>query len=79
VDGPLGWKDGSVLTEQSYTVTGMSCSHCVNRVTNEVTGLQGVEDLSVDLETGRLTVRGDGFTDDDIRHAVQLAGYDVAG
>jgi len=40
----------------SWTVTGMTCGHCVASVTEEVGGLPGVEDVQVDLGSGRVDV-----------------------
>jgi copper chaperone len=37
------------MTTVSYKVTGMSCEHCVNAVTGELTRLDGVSAVSVDL------------------------------
>lgn len=39
-----------------YVVTGMTCGHCVNAVTEEVTAIEGVSDVQVVLETGALAV-----------------------
>ena len=36
-----------------YTVTGMTCQHCVNAVTREVGGIDGVTGVDVDLDSGR--------------------------
>ncbi len=63
------------MATRTYTVTGMTCGHCVSAVSGEVSGIDGVEAVSVDLATGRLTVTGDRFTDDEIRNAVDEAGY----
>jgi copper chaperone len=62
----------------TYTVEGMTCQHCVLSVTEEVKEVEGVEDASADLTTGRLTVRGNGFTDAAVAAAVEEAGYQVA-
>jgi copper chaperone CopZ len=64
--------------ERDYTVTGMSCGHCKAAVTEELVKVAGVRAVDVDLETGRVTVSGDGFADDDVRDAVSEAGYEVA-
>lgn len=40
----------------TYTVTGMTCGHCVNAVTEEVSALDGVTDVTVTLEDGRMEV-----------------------
>jgi len=63
-------------TTSTYTVTGMTCSHCVASVTEEVSALPGVTDVSVDLDSGRLTVTADAGPDDDaVGRAVADAGY----
>jgi copper chaperone len=68
------------MNTASYTVTGMTCSHCVSAVTEEVSGLPGVTDVQVDLVSGGLTVTSDAPVDDDaVRVAVEEAGYEVAG
>lgn len=68
-------------TEQSeriYQVTGMTCSHCVAAVKEEVSALDGAEEVAVDLESGRLTIRGRDVRDADVRAAVEEAGYSLA-
>jgi copper chaperone len=66
------------MSTATYTVTGMTCSHCVASVTEEVTALAGVSDVDVDLDSGRLTVSGDAAGDADaIRGAVEEAGYEL--
>ncbi len=68
------------MTTATYTVTGMTCGHCVSAVTEEVTQVPGVTAVDVDLASGRLTVTSDAPVDDDaVRAAVDEAGYDVAG
>ena len=63
--------------ERQYAVTGMTCGHCVGAVSSEVGKLSGVEAVEVDLAGGTVTVRGDGFTDDQVAAAVDEAGYAV--
>ena len=43
----------------NYTVTGMTCGHCVKAITEEVSAIEGVDDVTVDLETGNLAVTSD--------------------
>jgi len=66
------------LEQRTYTVTGMTCDHCVLSVTEEVSEVAGVSQVEVDLASGRLTVAGEGFSDDDVAAAVDEAGYEVA-
>ena len=67
----------STTNERTYTVQGMTCSHCVLSVREEVSDVAGVDQVDVELATGRLTVAGDGFSDDAVRSAVSEAGYEV--
>ena len=64
-------------TEQTYTVQGMTCSHCVASVSEEVSEVAGVTGVEVDLPTGRLVVQGSGVDADAVRTAVADAGYTV--
>lgn len=68
----------STTTERTYLVQGMTCDHCTRSVSEEVSEVAGVEAVDVDLQTGRLTVRGQDVSDDDVRAAVEEAGYEVA-
>jgi copper chaperone len=64
--------------QSNYTVTGMTCGHCVSSVREEVGALAGVTDVAVDLATGRLTVTSDAPVDEAaVRAAVDEAGYSV--
>ena len=62
----------------TFTVTGMTCAHCVASVTEEVQEVAGVESVDVVLDTGALTVMGEGLDDARIRDAVEEAGYQLA-
>ncbi|MGY1718702.1 heavy-metal-associated domain-containing protein [Blastococcus sp. SYSU DS0552] len=69
-----------MTTTASYTVTGMTCGHCVNSVTEEVSQVPGVTGVEVDLATGGLTVTSEQPVDDAAVHAaVEEAGYEVSG
>ena len=63
--------------ERAYTVTGMTCEHCVASVREEVEEIDGVAAVSVDLASGRLVVGGAGFGDEAVAAAVAAAGYEV--
>ena len=63
--------------ELTYLVEGLSCDHCKVAVTDEVQRVHGVEDVTVDLETKRVVVRGRHVSDADVRAAVDEAGYDA--
>jgi copper chaperone len=68
------------MATTTYTVTGMTCGHCVAAVTGEVGQVPGVTGVQVDLITGAVAVSSDGPLDDAaVRAAVDEAGYAVAG
>lgn len=66
------------MTTQTYVVSGMTCAHCVGSVNSEVGNIAGVQTVEVDLATGQVTVTGQGFTDEQVREAVDEAGYALA-
>lgn len=68
------------MTETTYSVTGMTCDHCVRAVQSEVAKVPGVASVSVDLSAGRVTVVSDQPVDAAaVREAVEEAGYELAG
>jgi copper ion binding protein len=68
------------MSRQVFTVTGMSCEHCVRAVTEEVQNLPGVRGVEVDLASGQVTVEADDPVDAGaFAAAVDEAGYEVAG
>lgn len=67
-------------TMSTYSVRGMTCAHCVRAVTEEVSRVQGVVHVEVDLATGDLHVYADEPLDPGaVTAAVDEAGYEVAG
>lgn len=64
---------------QTFTVTGMTCGHCVASVTEEVQEIAGVEDVAVDLPTGAVTITSASPLDESaVKAAVEEAGYQLA-
>ena len=67
------------MSTETYTVTGMTCGHCVSSVSAEVSSVPGVTAVDVDLATGRVTVTSEQpVTPGAIREAVEEAGYSLA-
>jgi copper chaperone CopZ len=66
------------MTTTTYSVTGMSCEHCVNAVTSELRGLEGVTRVTVDLVPGgssQVTVA----SDEPLPGEAVIAALDEAG
>jgi copper chaperone len=67
-----------MATTSTFQVAGMTCGHCVSSVESEVSAIDGVHTVDVDLASGRLTVTSDTPVDPDaVRSAVEEAGYEV--
>jgi copper chaperone len=66
------------MTTQTFTVTGLTCGHCVGAVTSELSVLAGVTDVQIDLVvdgTSTLRVTADkALTDDEVALALDEAG-----
>ncbi|WP_438352210.1 heavy-metal-associated domain-containing protein [Microbacterium sp. CJ88] len=73
--------DAAVTDE--ILVTGMTCAHCVASVTEELTAIDGVQNVAVDLNadgTSRVTIHSARPIDADaVQAAVEEAGYALAG
>lgn len=66
------------MTTTEYRVTGMSCAHCETAIRDEVTKIAGVERVDVSATDGRLVITAAApLSDDDVRAAVDEAGYDA--
>ena len=64
----------------SYTVTGMTCQHCVTSVTEELSAVDGVTDVRVALDNGAVTVTSDhALAHDEVAAAIAEAGYQLTG
>lgn len=67
------------MSVETFTVTGMTCGHCVASVTREVSKIDGVINVDVDLASGSVKVESDRSVDPSaFAAAVDEAGYAVA-
>lgn len=71
------------MTTATLSVSGMTCGHCVAAVTEELSSLPGVTDVSVDLNPGsesRVVVESSGRLDgSSVAEAIDEAGYQLVG
>ncbi len=59
----------------TYSVPAMTCGHCKSSIESEVTQVEGVFAVLVDLDAKTVTVEGG--EDQLIRAAIDEAGFDV--
>ncbi|MGW9024919.1 heavy-metal-associated domain-containing protein [Streptomyces sp. NPDC055722] len=69
------------MSESTYTVTGMTCGHCADAITQEITVIPGVQKVDVEVEAGRVTVFSESaLSVEDVRAALTEAGdYELVG
>ena len=65
------------MTHQTINVEGMSCDHCVQTITKAVKAVQGVKEVSVNLESKQVSVDYDEREDvlKEITGAITEAGF----
>lgn len=65
------------MNTTTYQVKGMTCGHCVSAVKEEIGRIDGVAEVDVDLDSGRVTVSSDIPVEEAaVRAAVDEAGYE---
>lgn len=62
---------------KTYVVKGMTCNHCRANTEKVIRTVNGVESVSVDLQSGIATVRGEGISDSEVREAVVSIGFSI--
>ena len=71
----------SGTTTAEYLVTGMTCSHCVLSVTEEMFDLDGVQNVSIELNAegiSKVSVQSAApLNVDEVRAAITTAGYEL--
>ena len=69
------------MSTATYQVAGMTCGHCVSSVTEELTKLEGVSEVNVDLVAGGTSpvhvVSAAPLDETAVREAVAEAGYEL--
>ncbi len=67
------------MSTTTVSISGMTCGHCVDSVTEELKSINGVQNVTVDLNKGGIstaTVTSEGDLDSEqIGEAVAEAGY----
>jgi copper chaperone CopZ len=71
------------MTTQVFNVAGMTCSHCVASVTEELATIPGVGEVRIDLVPGEVSAvtvdSAEALDIDAVRAAVVEAGYELVG
>ncbi len=67
------------MKTESFNVPAISCQHCVNAITNEVSPIDGVKSVVVDLTSKMVRVESsEAVSRETLTAAIVEAGYDVS-
>lgn len=69
-----GFDTGNITT---IFVGGMTCNHCKQNVENSIKSVEGVEDVSVDLTSGRVNITGKSPDLVKIKTGIESIGYKI--
>lgn len=62
----------------AYSVPGIHCTHCGMSIREEVSEVEGVDAVDVDVNARVVTIRGRELSDERLRAAIEEAGYEAA-
>jgi copper chaperone len=62
----------------TYSVPAIHCDHCAMSIREEVSEVEGVDEVAVDLDSKLVIVTGRGLDDAVLRAAIVEAGYEAA-
>lgn len=61
----------------TYSVPGVSCGHCRAAITAEVTAIDGIETVDVDLDAKLVRISGERLDEAVLVAAIDEAGYEA--
>lgn len=67
------------MKDITLAISGMSCGHCLNAVSQAINSIPGVEVRSVQIGRAELRVPDADPTGDQVKGAIEDAGYKVEG
>jgi copper chaperone CopZ len=67
------------MAEKTVKVSGMTCNHCKANVQNNLSTVQGVENIEIDLESGKVKMTGDDIDLKEVKSKVESIGYQYDG
>ncbi len=63
------------MSQIHLNVAGMTCGSCVKHVTKALASLDGVSNIHVDLQNGKVHLDRTSWKSDDLIHALNEDGY----
>ncbi|MGX7108721.1 heavy-metal-associated domain-containing protein [Facklamia miroungae] len=67
------------MEKQTFTVQGMSCSHCAQTIQDLLLAIDGVENLHIQLDNKEVTIEfQDHLTIEDLNHQLKDTHYQLS-
>ncbi len=77
---PTKAKKEEIQMEKTLTIKGMMCAHCQKHVHDALAKMDGVTDVTVDLDGGKADVKAThDIAEADFRKVIEDAGYELVG
>ena len=67
------------MTEKTVKVSGMTCNHCKANVENNLSSIDGIENIEIDLESGKVKMAGEAIDLGAVKNKVESIGYQFEG
>ena len=67
------------MAEKTVKVSGMTCNHCTANVENNLASIKGIDNIEIDLESGKVKMTGDDIDLDEVKNKVESIGYSFDG
>jgi uncharacterized membrane protein YraQ (UPF0718 family) len=67
------------MLEKTVKVNGMTCNHCKANVHNNLASIAGIDNIEIDLESGKVTMTGDDIDLAEVKSKVESIGYEYEG
>ncbi len=65
-----------MMSEKTFSISGMSCGGCVNSLTRVLKSVPGIEPITIEVGKARLRL-DDRVTSQTVKDAVARAGFEV--
>lgn len=72
-------KSISEMAEKTVKVSGMTCNHCKANVENNLTTIEGIDNIEIDLESGKVKMTGEDINLNEVKDKVESIGYQYEG
>ena len=67
-----------MMSEKTFSISGMSCGGCVNSLTRVLKSVPGIEPIKIEVGKARLRL-DDRASSQTVKDAVARAGFEVTG